>query len=399
MKHLVIDARELRTSSGRYVERLLHYLQIIDQQHRYTVLLKPADMDGWQPGNPNFTKLACPHQEFTFAEQLGLKRQIQTLKPDLVHFPFPQQPILYGGTIITTIHDLTTLRFSNPDKNPLIFKIKQQIYKYVIKRAARKSVHVLTGSQFVKDDVAQFTGINPEKITVTYEAADPIADAPEALPDLASRQFILYVGRPTPHKNLERLIEAFARLQARHSDLRLVLAGQQDANYRRIEAAVAAQRLRNFVFTDFVSEGELRWLYEHCAAYVFPSLSEGFGLPGLEAMLHRAPVVSSDATCLPEIYGSAAHYFDPLDTQAMANAIDKVLTDAALRRTLIAAGKDQAAKYSWQRMAEQTIEAYKQALPKQLTAAETVEKYAGSMAGAWGDEDPATVIRRMRDND
>lgn len=362
MKHIVIDARELRTSSGRYVERLLHYLQKLDNAHRYTILLKPADMAGWQPANPAFTPVACPHQEFTFAEQLGLKRQIQGLKPDLVHFTFPQQPILYGGKTITTIHDLTTLRFTNPDKNPLVFTCKQRVYSSVIKRAARKSAQIITGSQFVKDDVVQFTGISPDKITVTYEAADPITDPPEALPDLAGRQFIMYIGRPTPHKNLERLIEAFSILQARHPDLQLVLAGKQDANYRRIAAAVATRSLQGVVFTGFVSEGQLRWLYEHCAAYVFPSLSEGFGLPGLEAMLHGAPVISSDATCLPEIYGEASHYFDPLDTRAMAGAIHEVLSNPQLRQRLIADGRRQTQNYSWQRLAEQTLQVYQNAL-------------------------------------
>ena len=362
LKHIVIDARELRTSSGRYVERLLHYLQAIDQQHRYSVLLKPADMDGWTATNPNFAKVVCPHREFSFAEQFGLLRQVRGLKPALVHFTFPQQPILYGGRVITTIHDLTTLRFTNPDKNPLVFKLKQQVYRHVIKRAARKSVGVITGSQFVSDDVSVFAGIDPGKITVTPEAADAITEAPEALSSLKNQQFIMYVGRPTPHKNLERLIEAYGQLKGQHPELRLVLAGKKDANYRRTEQIVQKANIRGVVFTDFVSEGQLRWLYEHCEAYVFPSLSEGFGLPGLEAMRHGAPVVSSNATCLPEVYGQAAHYFDPLDVVAMADAINEVLTDKALRQKLVIAGQEQADKYSWRRMAEQTLAVYQQNL-------------------------------------
>ena len=173
----------------------------------------------------------------------------------------------------------------------------------------------------------------------------------------------MYIGRPTPHKNLERLVQAFRLLQPQYPELKLVLAGKKDTNYRRVEAKVRQQGMENsVVFTDFVSEGQLRWLYENCAAYVFPSLSEGFGLPGLEAMVHGAPVVSSNATCLPEIYGNAAHYFDPLDTQAMADAINEVLNNAALRQELINRGKDQAAKYSWKRMAEQTLAVYEQVL-------------------------------------
>ncbi|MDL2363294.1 MAG: glycosyltransferase family 1 protein [Patescibacteria group bacterium] len=360
--HIAIDARELRTSSGRYVERLLHYLQQLESPHQYSVLLKPQDMAGWQPSNPNFTKVACPHKEFSFAEQIGFKRQLEQLKPDLVHFTFPQQPITYRGKTVTTIHDLTTLRFHNPDKKRTVFIIKQGIYDRVIKAAVKKSKAVIAISEFTKSDLVNFSHIDPNKVTVTYESADPIQDPPTPLPDLQKSRFIMYVGRPTPHKNLVRLIAAYTHLLAQHYDLKLVLVGKQDANYERIATGVPDRYKDNVVFTGFASEGLLRWLYENCEAYVFPSLSEGFGLPGLEAMLNGAPVVSSDATCLPEIYGDAAHYFDPENVESMADAINEVLTDKELREKLIKNGKLQVEKYSWQRMAEQTLRVYEKAL-------------------------------------
>lgn len=362
MKRIAIDAREYTTSTGRYMFRLIQYMEKLDTRHDYTILLKPRDMDVYSIGNPNFTKAACPYKEFTLAEQFGFKRQLDGLKPDLVHFGKDHQPVLYRGKVVTTMHDLTTARFRNPAKPWLVFTFKQLVYKRVVKRVAGKSAAILTASQFVKDDLARFTGVNPDKITVIYEAADPITDAPEALPELENKKFIMYVGRPTPHKNLERLIKAFQQLKARHPDLVLVLAGKKDSNYLRVEKSVQKQNIRGVVFTGFVSEGRLRWLYEHSAAYVFPSLSEGFGLPGLEAMLHGAPVVSSNATCLPEIYGRAAHYFDPLDVTAMADAINEVLTDKVLRQQLIDKGRRQAAKYSWRRLAEQTLGVYEQVL-------------------------------------
>ena len=359
MSHrIVIDARELRTSSGRYVERLLHYLQSVDFDNRYSVLLKPEDVDGWTPVNSNFDVVACPFKEFSFGEQIGFMRLVKSLKADLVHFTFAQQPIWYSRPVVTTIQDLTTLRFDNPDKNPLVFKFKQRVYKYVVKRVAIKSVRLITPSFFVRDDVVAFAGVDPDKITVTYEAAEKIADVAEPISDLAGKPFVLYVGRPTPHKNLDRLIEAFSLLNSQHPDLKLVLAGKKDANYARVES----KKVQGVVFTDFVSEGQLRWLYENCQAYVFPSMSEGFGLPGLEAMVHGAPVISSNATCLPEIYEDAAHYFDPLDVKAMSDAINEVLTDKELRSGLIAHGSAQVSKFSWQRMAEQTLEVYKQML-------------------------------------
>lgn len=362
MSKIVIDARELRTTTGRYVERLLHYLQRIDTNNDYIVLLKPEDLEGWEPTNHLFKAVACPYEEFTFAEQIGFKRQIERLKPDLVHFAMTQQPISYKGKVVTTIHDLTTLRFDNPAKNKLIFKFKQGVYAYVTKRVAEKSAALITPTQFVKDDVAEFTGVDPDKITVTLEAGDAVADPPIAMQELDNKKFLLYTGRPTPHKNLERLIEAFVSLKAQHPDLTLVLAGKKDDNYRRIEAGVAEKNIQNVIFAGFVSDGQLGWLFQSCSAYVFPSLSEGFGLPGLEAMMLGAPVVSSNATCLPEVYGDAAHYFDPLSVQSMADAINEVLTNKELRQDLIAKGADQAAKYSWRRMAEQTLYVYRKIL-------------------------------------
>lgn len=362
MSKIVIDAREYTTSTGRYMFRLLQYLEQLDQENDYIILLKPHDMDVYDFANPRFQKLTTRYKEFTFEEQLGYAQQLTGLKADLVHFGMPQQPLLYRGKCVTTIHDLTTARFYNPDKKRTAFYAKQQVYKQVIRRVAHRSAAVFTGSEFVKNDLVRFSGIGPEKVNVIPLAADPILDSPAPLPDLQNKKFIMYVGRPTPHKNLERLIDAFARLQKQHPALRLVLAGKTDRNYERIAALVAQRQLKNIIFTGFISEGQLRWLYEHCAAYVFPSLSEGFGLPGLEAMQHGAPIVSSNATCLPEIYGQAAHYFDPLSAPAMAAAINDVLGDTALRDQLVQDGRAQVKKYSWQRTAEQTLAVYNQAL-------------------------------------
>jgi glycosyltransferase involved in cell wall biosynthesis len=364
MKKIVIDARELRTSTGRYVERLLAFLQEVDTDlsHRYVVLLKPRDVDGWQPTSKRFDKVACRFKEFTVAEQTGMLWQILELQPDLVHFPMVQQPIFYHGKVVTTMQDLTTLRFTNPSKNPMVFKFKQWVYRWVNVIAARKSAALIAPTEFVKDDVARTLRTNSRKITVTYEAGDSIDEASEPMEAFEGKQFIMYVGRPLPHKNLERLIEAFAILKQSHPDLNLVLAGKKDTLYRQHERETKHKGIPDVHFTGFINDGQLRWLYEHCAAYVFPSLSEGFGLPPLEAMAHGAPVVSSDATCLPEIYGDAAHYFDPTDVEAIAKAVGEVLDKPNLRTKLIKAGKKQVKTYSWKRMAEQTLDVYRQVL-------------------------------------
>jgi len=364
MAKIVIVARESGTTSGRYVDKLIEYLHKADTPHEFVVLTKAHRIQFMKGIAPKFKIIESPYAEFGFGEQVGLLKQVRSLKADLVHFSMVQQPVLLPGKTVTTMHDLTTARFRNPSKNWLVFVIKQQIYRAVNRYIPHKAKRVIAPSKFVKKDIQKFAHVNKKKIVVTYEAADPILLKPEPLFLLQNEQFIMYVGRPMPHKNLKRLIEAFEIIRREYSDLKLVLVGKNDEVYEGIKNFAYEFGTEGIMFTDFVSEGQLRWLYENCRAYIFPSLSEGFGLPGLEAMEHGAPVVSSNATSLPEIYGDAAEYFDPLNINQMADAIITVLSNYKRRKELIDLGKKQIKKYSWPKMAEQTLDVYEKVLDK-----------------------------------
>jgi glycosyltransferase involved in cell wall biosynthesis len=362
MPRIAIDARESGTGSGRYVDKLIEYLHGLKPEHEIALLAKPHRVEFLRGIAPTFTIVEAPFKEFTFAEQIGFKRLVRDQHADLVHFPFVQQPVGYRGLVVTTMQDLTTIRFRNPLKNPVVFTLKQQVYKWVNKRVAHKSNEIITISEFVKQDIVNYTHVSPNKITVTYESADQITDAPEPVASLEGKKFLMYIGRPLPHKNLDRLVDAFAILQNERPDLYLALAGKKDALYDQIGKRAEAKGIKNIIFTDFISEGQLRWMYENCAVYTFPSLSEGFGLPALEALQHGAPLASTNATCSPEIYGDAANYFDPLDIDDMAAKIAEILDDPVLREDLVDKGHTQAKKYSWQRMAEQTLAVYEKTL-------------------------------------
>lgn len=360
---IVIDARESGTSTGRYVDKLIENLHQLKPKHEIIILAKTPRLDFMRQIAPKFKTVASDHKEFTFiGEQLGLARQLYRLKPDLVHFTMTQQPVLYFRKSLTTIHDLTTVRFSNPAKNAFVFKFKQAVYALVIRWVAHKSKAIIVPSKWVKFDVSKYAHVNPAKISVTYEAADKISAKPKPIEGLTAGKFLMYVGRATPHKNLKQLIAAYIKLHGQHPRLQLVLAGKKDSLYQKIDDWAISHDIKGIVFTDFVSDAELRWLYENCAAYVFPSLSEGFGLPGLEAMVQGAALVSSKASCLPEVYGDAAEYFDPHDLEDMVDHIDQVLSSSKLRQELIKKGATQAKKYSWAKTAEQTLDIYKQAL-------------------------------------
>ncbi len=360
-KHIVIDARIISSSTGRYVERLLHYLQDVDTYNRYTVLVPQKDAEYWVPKNPNFTLEISDVKSFTFNEQLRFYFQLRRLNADLIHFCSPQQPVLYRGKKVTTIHDLTLIDTYNPDKNWFIYKTKQYVGKFVFKYIARSSTAVITPTDHVRNDVIRRYNVSPEKVIRTYEAAGARTSDVSPYP-LKSDKFIMFVGQQSAYKNINRLCDAHQKILIDHPTLLLVLVGKIDSSAKMTQSYVKKNNYKNVVFTGYTEDDQLTWLYKHTSAYVFPSLMEGFGLPGLEAMAQGAPVVSSNTTCLPEVYSEAAHYFNPTDTVAMVSAITEVLTNNILRKSLIKKGFDQVRKYSWQSMAEETHSVYLYAL-------------------------------------
>lgn len=366
MAKIAIDARIINSTTGRYIERLLHYLEEIDTTNEYLVLVPTKDLDYYKPRNKNFQVVEADFENYSLEEQLGLLRLLNKLKPDLVHFCMPQQPVLYRGKHVTTVHDLTLLRTYSSDKNYLVYKAKQLVGWFVFKWIARSSVHIITSTRWNRQDYMDFSGVRPEKVTAIHLAAEKSTATPLPYADLQNKKFIMFVGNQNDYKNIRRLAEAHQQLRKKYPDLLLVLvgrlSGRAGSSLRMNKAWVEERGFEGTVWTDFVEDAQLEWLYENTQAYVFPSLMEGFGLPGLEAMLGGAPVVSSNATCLPEVYGDAAEYFDPLNVDEMAAAIDRVISDETRRKELIELGYKQAAKYSWEETAKQTLAVYKKAL-------------------------------------
>ena len=361
MAHIAIDARIINSSTGRYVERLLHYLQTIDADNHYSVLVQKKDRDYWHPTNPNFTVRVADFDNYSLDEQTKFKHLLDNLQPDLVHFCMPQQPVTYRGKTVTTFHDLTLIKTYNSDKNWLVFHLKQLVGKYVFRRVAKQSDHIIAISQHTKNELQAFAPVSDDKISVIYEAGETTSGT-ERLLALPFQKFLLYVGQQSDYKNIRRLGDAHQQLLKAHPDLGLVLAGKKTAASKKNEQYFESKHYKNIHFTDFIPDDQLNWLYAHAEAYIFPSLMEGFGLPGLEAMAHNLPVISSNTTCLPEIYGEAAAYFDPLNVADMATTIDAVISHDATKKRLVAAGQSQIKKYSWEKMAQETLTVYESVL-------------------------------------
>lgn len=360
MAHIVLDARGYFTTTGRYIRKLVEWLDREDDDNTYTLVLPADRLAEWTPPSERFRAVGSGAPFFSWSEQTQLARLLRSLRPDVVHFCMQQQPLLLGIPRITTFHDLTLLKIRNRKKALIVSILRRLIGAFAFAVAAHRGRSNLVVSRYSATDLRRFTGVSQKKIVLTYPAADFITDTPVAVP-VPFKRFVLFVGNQVPYKNLERLDAAVALMRRTRPDVGLVVAGRIDDDGRRIIARrpELAQRTH---FTGYVNDAELRWLYEHASVFAFPSFFEGFGLPGLEAMRHGCPVASSSATCLPEVYGDAARYFPPANVERMAEVISQILDDETLRDELVSRGLRRAEEYSWQRMARLTLAAYRRAV-------------------------------------
>jgi glycosyltransferase involved in cell wall biosynthesis len=369
-----IDARfygSLGKGLGRYTERLITYLEQIVSADEFVVFLRQENWEHYTPANPRFTKQLADYRWYGFAEQHQMPRLIRRAGIDLMHYPHFNVPILAPTPFIVTIHDLILTHFPTrraTTLGPLTYWMKQLAYRVTLSRAVSRAAHILTVSNFTKQDIQQYFGYDPKKITVTYEAVDSLP-AP-ATDDAAlvrgvgiAGQYVLYVGNAYPHKNLEQFIAFLNALPPKFANLSLVVVCKSDYFLERFRAQVLEAGLGSrVIFPGYVNDATLGALYRQAHAYVFPSLYEGFGLPPLEAMAQGTPVISSNAACMQEVLGNAAIYFNPKDVRGMLAALER-LEDGAFRQAKILASKQWIQRYSWRALAEQTNAVYHRVSP------------------------------------
>ncbi len=340
---------------GRYVEQLVKELQSIDHKNRFVLFLKPENFKDCEILNKNFEKRKVDIHWYTLKEQISFSKIIEKEKLDLIHFPHWNVPLNLKTPFVVTIHDLILLEqplsAKATTKNFFVYRIKYAAYKFVLRNALRKSQKIVAISSFTKTSILKwFPSINKEKVQVVFDGITDLAKTslPPKQKDEIGDSFILSVGNAYPHKNLERLLKAFRELSKKHKKTKLVLAGKETIFYKRL----LKNKPDNVIFIDSPEDQELKWLYENASLYAFPSLIEGFGLPALEAMASKLPVIASNNSSLPEILESAAEYFDPKSEKGIQRAMEKVLENKPLQKQLTESGLKQAAKYSWTKMAK-----------------------------------------------
>lgn len=350
-----IDGRFLGpegTGIGKYIELLLENLEKIDSENQYVIFLRKENINLYYPKSPNFKKVLAPVKWYSVKEQLLLPPIFLKERLDLLHVPHFNIPALYPGKMIVTIHDLIKSEFASlaaTTRLPLVYWVKHVGYEAVLRTAVRRAKKIIVPSGFVKEKLIKKLKVKKGKIEVIYEAADPFfleqAKIPQSEGNIRStlfrygikKPYLLYVGNCYPYKNLENLISALKYLDP---NLRLVVVSLRSVFHERLLNFTKKEGLESRItFTGFVAKEDLVSLYKEAESFVFPSLSEGFGIPGLDAMDSSCPLICSNISTFREVYQDAALYFDHKNPGDIAQKIDKMIKDERLREELIKRGK------------------------------------------------------------
>ncbi len=369
---ILIDARLYGLENaglGRYVMSLVGELSKIDKDNNYVILLRSKYFKDLKLPK-NWKKVLADINHYSIAEQIKLPLIISAESADLVHFPHLNVPLTFKGKFVVTIHDIVMNKFKGVDTTNLslpLYLAKRVGYKKVFEKAVRDSMKIIVPSEFTKKELATYYKVNEEKIIVTYEGVDTKSVSKvNSLNVLEahglSKPYFLYVGNAYPHKNLKRAVKAVAEYNLKHSSkVQLAIVSSRNIFTTRLEEIIKEADAQDSIkLLGFVSDQELSVLYKQAEAYLFPSLYEGFGLPGLEAMSSECLLIASEIPVFKEIYKDNAVYFNPFDSNSIEAAIRDVVTmDKKKKAETIKNAKSFANKYSWNKMAKETLKVYK----------------------------------------
>lgn len=361
-----IDGRlYFETGVGRYIRNLLKEYDGFEDGNQYIVFTTPKavnDINSFKRMKAVSTNIRWHSIE----EQVNFPLLLNRFELDLIHFPYFSVPLFNSHPFVVTIHDLTTLNYSTGKASTLplpLYKLKHIAYRFVLRNALFNSKRIIVPSNSVKKDLIKVYPQIENKIRVTYEAGT--IEESDKLTQYTFEPFFLYVGNSYPHKNLENAILALKSFNSdRKNKYNLVIAGKIDHFTNRLRDFAKTHKVdKQIIFQNSLNDQALSRLYLRCEGLIFPSLSEGFGLPILEAFDHGAMVACSNIEVFKELYGSMPFYFDPLNIESIAKSMEKIsLLDATNKKKIVKNEKEISAKFSWKKTASETLEVYKEAI-------------------------------------
>lgn len=366
---VAIDIRRVRSFGlGTFTRNLIENLARLDTESRY--LLMGSEEDAAELGIlPENFQYQILHRHEGPAGDLELAWRLERENVDLCHSTFLYAPWVLPHRYIVTVHD--TVKFLGGNGGSLTDTIRFYRTRQTLRRAAR----ILTVSAATRRDLQSLFGLPPDKVQVVYNALDSHLQKPATENEIEKilqrysihNPYVLYAGSARPHKNLPRLIEAFAlvkdelREHPTYKDLKLLIIGDEIGEHPELRHAVVKCRRQNDVrFLGFVPPAQLGVFYKRAAVFAFPSLHEGFGLPPLEAMAHGTPVLASNVSSLPEVLGDAALLVNPGKVFDISRGLLHMLLDEDLRNTLTERGRRQVAKFSWKDSVETILQVYRE---------------------------------------
>jgi glycosyltransferase involved in cell wall biosynthesis len=360
MKKIGIDARlYFQTGVGTYIQNLLSYLQKVHTESIiFYVYMRPQDIDKVS-FKKNFIIRPTNAKWHSFKEQYLFPLQLFLDNLDLMHFTYFSSPLIYQKPFMTTIHDITNVSFktgSASTKNSFLYNLKHIIFKKVLLNQVVNSKIIITPTQTAKNEIiAQYGQKYANKISCIYEGVhSELRKSLGKLSNIYPKEYLLYVGNFYPHKNIERLIDAYYDF-----DIPLVLHGPKDFFSQRIAAYIKTKKRGDIIILDnsYVTPSELSLLYQHAKALIFPSLSEGFGLPIVEAMKFDLPIIASDIPVFMELLGKSYISFDPYNSEDIHTKISEFI-----KRPHTFDYKTILSRFSFEKMTIETFALYKKLL-------------------------------------
>lgn len=352
-----IDARLWEESGvGRYIRNLVKGFDEVKSENTFIVFLPEKIAGLVNFSSPNLQIVPTNAKWHSVEEQISFKKQLESYKLDLVHFPYFSFPGFYRGKYVITIHDLIIDHFQTGKASSLpltAYHLKRLGYKFLIKRAVKNAEFIICPSNATKDEIIDHYNCLPDKIKVIYEGFDSLISENSVKESLVSKNYVLYVGNAYPHKNLPVLLQAYSILRQK-LDIELVCIGRKDFFYEKLEREQHA----GVHFLHSIDDSTLFEYYSNARFFVMPSLMEGFGLPILEAMSLSCPILSSNTPALKEIGGDAVIYFDPTSVNDLTDKMFLLLNSYKLPEELIDKGRERSREFSWDACVSKTLQIY-----------------------------------------